>query len=87
MLPTVMECALSLDYSDADILNNPEIYPNLILKALFVKCYLDLAPNNHHKKEVIDLIKNAKFYQAKENFYMTNALINDIIFKEIKKQK
>lgn len=79
LLSTVMECALSLDYSDEDLKNKPYLQAKIIINSLFIKCFLELSVNENDKKNVLDLIINTHYYKD-QNYLITSNIIDEIIF-------
>ena len=72
-------CALSLDYTNDDIKDHQSIYLDMILRALFIKCYLDLSINENNKNDLLNTLTNSKFYHDPIDYSTAINLINDII--------
>ncbi len=75
-------CATNLDYSDEDLKNKPYLYYEMIINALFVKCFLNLCPNENCKKDIIDLITSSRYYNTPKYYSIATSLINDIVFSK-----
>ena len=76
----VIKSVLSLDYSNDEINENPELYSLIILHSHLIKTYLELSLNEDYKKQITDLITTSRFYNNKEEFSISISIINDIIF-------
>ncbi len=85
LLEPVNMCALSLDYSNKELIKSTYNMTNLIINALFVKTFLTLSQNEKEKHKIIELIRNSRFYNYPEFYSITINIINDIIFKETPK--
>jgi len=79
LLPKVMECSLSLDYSDEDIKNYPHLHSKIITNCLFIRTFINLSINENNKKDIISQITSNKFYKN-PNYKITSNLIDEIIF-------
>ena len=80
LINKVMECSLELDYSNEEIHKKPHLYHEIILNALFIKCFLDLSINENEKKNILNNITNTRYYNLPEYYSITINLINNIIF-------
>ncbi len=82
LLEKAFVCATNLDYSDEELKIKPHKYYEMVLNALFVKCFLNLCQNENSKKDIINLITSSRFYNTPKYYNTTITLINDIIFSK-----
>ena len=85
LLEPVNCSVMSLDYSNEELAKNTFNMANLIINALFIKTFLELSQNTKEKQNIINLIRNSRFYNYPEFYSITINTINDIIFKETPK--
>ncbi|MDE5539362.1 MAG: hypothetical protein K2J20_02625 [Bacilli bacterium] len=76
--PNVLKCIGSLNYPDTDISNNPSYLSQIIINAIFIRCFLDLSINEQSKNTVETLIKIR--FAGNPNYQITNNIIDEIIF-------
>ncbi len=79
-LATIHDCIYYLDYSNIEIQNNPEIYSNIIINALFIKNFFNLSLNEKAKNEFTNLIVTQPFYNLKKDYSIAINIIDEIIF-------
>ena len=82
LLERVLECAMDLDYSNDDIAKNSYLETKLILNSLFIKCFLELSLNDNYKNDIINVIKNSRYYSLPAYYSETISIINNIIFSK-----
>lgn len=77
----VLKCVMWLDYPDQAINYKKEVYKDVILALLFIKCFLDLSINEDSKKEILDAITQSGIYKHND-YKIVSELIDDILFNE-----
>lgn len=77
--------AYHLNYKDSEIMNEPTLYAQTIINAIFIKCFLTLSGNDELKENIIRNITTPTdhpiFYKEKEYQIVTD-IIDSIIFSE-----
>ena len=70
----------SVDYlNNKDNEINAEVYSDMIIRAIFIRCFLDLCINKENIDEIKNRLINSKFYKNKD-YEIANQLIDDVIF-------
>lgn len=81
MAELTAKCAMDLNYPDKEILNHPNIYSQIIINALFIKCFPKLSGNPNLKKHITDTITLNPIYKDKNHTIITD-IIDNIIFSD-----
>ena len=68
-------------FNHRDTMINDEVYADMFISAVFIKCFLNLCVNKNALNDIIKKIINSKFYKS-NNYRIVSSLIDDIIFRE-----
>ena len=68
-------------FNHRDTMINDEVYADMFISAVFIKCFLNLCVNKNALDDIIKKIINSKFYKS-NNYRIVSSLIDDIIFRE-----
>ena len=79
IMPIVTECVLSIDYTDEEISKDANVYPEIITKILFIKCFLEKSLNIENKANILNTLKNSVIYERPNQFKVVRELINNFI--------
>ncbi len=82
--PKAFECALEFFIKDGKA-NKDYSYSKLIIKALFIKNFLNLSINENSKKELINILINSPFYKN-PLYQVCTYIIDEIILKNEKER-
>ena len=81
LVPIINGCFSRINHTDAEINQNKNLYPEIILNILFIKCYLNNTEEDVIKMKLFDKMQNSNIMTSPNQYKIVSQLLYSIIFE------